>query len=454
MPRHVHSIAASLLALAPAFAQVPLDHLTVGSFVGTTFSYPGPGGITVVHPSGAPAAAIAPLPTLCTGAGLVVGGCQCVVHLADSGRIVAAGGDFNTTGTALELYVITPTGNLGTTASSVVVHPVGTYSNVNGVGICAMAEIGDGRVLVALDPNSVGGPYAGQTLLIFDPAMPPGPGAFQVVPITGLFPYDVNALAVDVEAQIAYFSVANNQIFAISLPQGGAATFVVATPQIHALAVESDGKLLAGGPQGSFSSSWLWRIDPATAAVTNFPNAGIAAGAVNALHIDPVTGDLFFGFATLSVGGSLQRLSPRAPTGTRTVLTPLPGCIAGIDQNVRLEPYGRASGAAPIARWQLGPNPGGAPMPGNAGFSLTCSPAVGAMYLWAIGYAQTNQSVGTSPPVTLLTQPAAIVLTASNTLPIPIPAAPSLAGVQFYAQCAQLRQNGNVHATSGLRCRL
>ncbi len=446
-------LAPLVLAASPAPTQIPPDHLVVASFVGLSIGYPGPGGVAIVHPSGTPSAPMAALPQLCTGAGLSMAGNQCVVHLATSGRIVASGGNFATAPNPLEVYVITPSGNLGATVASVVTHSLGTFTNTNGVGICAMAELGDGRVLIALDPTSVGGPFAGRPLVILDPSLPPGPGALTAVPITGMPSGFVNAMAVDVEAQIAYLSF-GNMLWRVPVPGGGSPQLLASLPQIHALAVENDGRVLAGGPLAGFSASWLRRIDPSTYVVTDFPNMNLAGGAVNALHVDAVTGDLYFAFVTLTVGNQVQRLSPRTTSGLTSVVASLPGCISGIDQHARLETYGAASGSGTIARWQLAPNPGGSPAPGNAGFSLTCSAATGATYLWAIGLQRTNVQVTASPPVTLHVQPVAVQLTQSNTMPLPIPADPALAGLQLFAQCAQLLPGGAVRATSGLQCNL
>lgn len=448
-----------LVALAgfasAAVAQIPPDHLVVASFRGASFGYPGADGITLVNLSSSPASAQAmtSLPALCSGAGLNAAGNQCTVHLATNGKLVATGGDLDTAPVPIEIYVITPGASPGTSAANVVTYPLGTYTNVNGVGVSAMAELGDGRVLLALDPTSVGGPFAGQALVILDPSLPPGPGAFTAVPVPAM-PYgDVNAMAVDIEAQLAYFSIGNN-IWRVPVPGGGYPALIANTPQIHALAVESDGQILAGGPLANFTAAWLRRIDPVTRVVTNFANVTSLAGAVNALYVEPVTGDLFFGFVPLPGPCSVQRLSPRTSTGSIAPVNSMTSCISGIDAHSRLEVYGAASGTAPIARWQLAPNPGGAPVPGNLGFSLTCSAEPGASYLWALGFARANVPVTTSPPVTLYVQPETVMLLPTNTMALPIPAIPALAGVQIFAQCAQLLPGGGVRATSGLQCNL
>lgn len=460
------SAALGLLAMAPLLAQMPPQQLLVGSFrySGTN----GLGGLFYVDPASGTVTPVTGLPCevtgACTNPSTPWTGTDVAVHLPGRDELLANGP--NWVGSMVRAYVVPIA---GTVAGPARAYDLATYTTANGLGNPAAVRLPDERVLLAIDPTSMGapGPLAGALLGVLDPSEPPGsPTAVVPVPIAPIPPGLINALAFDGALGVAYFAMngaGTTDVYRVPVPQGGAPTHVATVAGITAgLIVEAAGTVLAGGWVGSGAAAAprLYRIDPQTGAVTSFANVTGSGVGINALHVDPVSGDLLF--ALPGAAESIYRRSPCSPTAPpASLVTGGPaggwGVLSSLDANASIDEYGVASGSTPAPRWHLAPNPGGSPTLGNAGFSLTSNgPATTLATLWVLGFSSVAVALpwGTGS-VQLLAFPDALAfLPASSTLMLPIPNVAALAGVEVFAQCGHLDSGGGMAASSGVRVTL
>lgn len=463
-PTLTATIALSALSLSsPALtAQVPAGHLLVSGFAWTnTFS--GLGGLFFVDATTTPATvtAVSGLPCELTGACTSPNspwtGPDLVVRLPATQQIVTNGPVWAQH--MLNAYVVTLNGSA---VANVDVYPLAVYSNNNGLGIPAAALLDDDRVLFVLDPGSTvaPGPLAGAFLGILDPTLPPNdPNAVTPVAVNPVPPGMPNAMVVDRDRQMAYVAMENGIVYAIPVA-GGAPQQIAAVPgSVNAMCLQANGEILAGGFVSPPVQARLWRVDPATGQSTVLA-AGLGSGAVNAVWQDPVSGNVHF--AQFQFGTAVSRLRQRDPQGAVTDVTSGPtggwGCTSGLDGYARIETYGGASGSAPIARWDLAPNPGGAPTLGNGTFSLTNQPPASAVLsLWAIGFDRATPAITlpTSPATLLLVQPVTSEFRVQqSSLPLPLPGNPAFAGVELYFQCWHWDAAAMLSASSGVRVTL
>lgn len=449
------AFAANLTTALPA--QLPLGHIVSSNFAWPVH-YPGLGGLFFIDPATSAVTTVTNMPCELTGAcphaATPWSGPDLVVNLPDTGQILVNGP--NWIGHPVSAYLLTLN---GADVTAVQQYPLATYFTGNGLANPAAALLPDGRVLLAIDPTSMAapGPLGGALLGILDPSLPPtAAGAVTAVPVSPIPPGITNGLAVDDDRSVAYVVMADGTILSIPIPGGGSPTTVTQLPGgINCLALEPDGNILAGGWYNG--AARLWRVDPGTGTYTMFPQAFGTNDSINALRIDPVSGELYL---VMSVG-SIGRLSPRTTTGTLSTVAAVPtggwGRASGLDMADSLRTYGRGSGSAEIAAWHLAPNPGGAPAVGNATFTLTNATDPGAaVSLWVLGLMPATIVMQT-PAVELLVTPITSVLTLNgnpaqpSTLSFPIPGDPQLSGLPIFFQCAHLNGTGGVSASSGLR---
>ena len=252
-------------------------------------------------------------------------------------------------------------------------------------------------------------------------------------------------------------------IYSVPIPSGGAPTLIANVPDfLAAMVVEPDGQLLVAGWDDVAMNSGLRRIDPVTGGITTMPQLGQV---VDAMVIDPVSGALYLS-TRLPNGGtsSVQSLSPRTAAGSYTMLAPAPtggwAVPSGLAIASPLTVYGAASGSGTPARWDLAPNPGGAPAVGNLAFSLTNSAgSAGQAAVWALGLAPTQLTVPQIGNIELWVAPLFLhlhVIAAGpngNHFDLPIPNSASVSGFEFFAQSVVI--NGSAwQASSGLHVRV
>jgi hypothetical protein len=133
----------------------------------------------------------------------------------------------------------------------------------------------------------------------------------------------------------------------------------------------------------------------------------------------------------------------------------LPPATLGIDLNPSIERFASGSPAG-LATFQISPNPGGAPLAGNSGFSMTlyeptCSPGVFGISAAALAVPlNIGAPVHIDPALLLLLQPFPCTV-ATITFPLPIPSTPSLAGASFYMQTAHFLPGGAIATSDAIR---
>lgn len=457
---------ASLELSEPPTAQAPVGHLILSTYKAAgNGGVPGVGGIHFVEPTIGAVSSVTGLPCEISGTcanAVNVEGCDVVVHLPQTGQIVATA--WSAIGLPVSLFLLDIGGTAVVRSQR---YNLGTVTNLNGLANPAGALLGDGRVLLVMDPTNVGAPggLVGTLLGIFDPTRTPNdPAALTPVPTSGAPAGIPNGLVVDQARGVAYIAMlpqlgtGTATIYEVDVPGGGALRRVAAVPiGVNAMALEPDGRLLVGG--GVTNSSRLARIDPATGAITQYPQIFGNQG-INALRVDPVTGDLF----VAERDANLSRLSPREPTGTLLLVgNGGPGGWgrpSGLDMHDELRSYGVASGAGSIVRWQLGPNPGGSSTLGNANFTLTCdSGTAGQPAFWVFGATAIQQQIPLATPIELLAQPLILLATQvqapplGNRINLPLPTTPSLRGTQLFVQCLVPR-GADLAASPGLEVTL
>jgi hypothetical protein len=130
----------------------------------------------------------------------------------------------------------------------------------------------------------------------------------------------------------------------------------------------------------------------------------------------------------------------RTPAGPENLLiSPALSTIAALDINPNPESYGAGSPGAAGYAWQLTPNAGGLPLVGNAGFSLTVASDVPQQGVGV--FAVATSAIAPLPVlgINLLVDPGSAITVGTSfadaaTLPLGIPATPSLVGAELFAQ--------------------
>jgi hypothetical protein len=284
------------------------------------------------------------------------------------------------------------------------------------------------------------------------------------VPVGPLPPGIVNALAFDAATStlwvgmFVYLPATNlytSTIYSIPFPPpaGTSLTPVATFPNQGALlnlAVDDTGRVLAS----FLGTTAISIINPATATVTQVPLLPAPTN-INGIAVERVTGDVAFVtddpfnsravFRAPSNGGSWSAANMLTPT-----LLPAIGNPSGIAIHPDPKTYGTATPGANTYAWALAPNPGGLPVIGNSGFSLTLvSTPAGAPGIWGAGLAAlVPPSTGILPPIALNIDPANLVLWGPlagqpvETISLPIPQAPILSGQTFYFQSAHFDPAG------------
>jgi len=180
----------------------------------------------------------------------------------------------------------------------------------------------------------------------------------------------MNACAVDPTGTTAYFGTYGGGGGIYSVPvAGGDATPIpgwdTSPSAIQQLAVAPDGMLYVGPGWGI---AQLMEIDPVTGQTTYLVDMG---GTLNGLFIEPVTGDYIFARYS-NVAGTSSLFWWNENQGTTPITVPGMAGVegpTGIGIRASLLPCG--DGAPGTKQWQVYPNAGGAPQPGNTQFSLT-----------------------------------------------------------------------------------
>lgn len=444
---------AFLLSLALPFsgipAQIPQGYGVISHFKSSTAGS-NPGGIYAYPLHDALAGQwISGLGTSITGtgsSGVTHGAGSILVRESDGALVV---GQHTPAGLPVDIHVIQLNG-FAVAADTLL--NLGVSSG--GGNVDQMAWLPDGRVLFIVR-GIASGPFAVNRLGILDLVA----GTATPVPVSGLTG-TVNALTVDAAGTTAYIGCFNapaagsSRVYSVPLPGGGPATIVATLAgDVLQLVMQDDGMILVG--LGSSVPAGLLLLHPPTG-TTGLLHPSLTS--VNAMAFDGPTGDRWFvGYEPTGTLCGLHRLDATAALATPIACGPVTsgvGVASGIAIHRNLRPYGPATATADTAAFALSPNPGGAPLVGNAAFSLTVTSALGVdPGIFVLSTLAANQPVA---GFTLLVDFAAAFLvlplapSPSTSIPLPIPADPQLSGIAVFAQAGFAGPAG-LATTSGLR---
>jgi hypothetical protein len=287
-------------------------------------------------------------------------------------------------------------------------------------------------------------------------------GATTSIPVTGAVG-TINALAFDPVnsyAYLGYFASGTSYVYRVSVPAGGAAQLVATVPgDIVQLAMDASGSLYSGSGDPTPNPPDVHRIDVTTGTLTPlYPNAWGGS----ALAIEEVTGNLVVG--TFDLGSNQGAVIVGPPAGPGLIVataaaSPLPNSLpSGIAVNSNMDVYGPATPGANQYWFSTAPNPGGLPIIGNAGFSVTVNASSGsAPGVLGIATLPANSAFA---GLTILIDPGTLIvplipLSASSSVSVPlaIPNDPFLSGFAAYLQTAHTEAAG-LASSAGLRITL
>lgn len=448
---HLVRLAAIVALAVPTSAQVPDGWIVWGSFMSTNLAN-GRCGIFFSHPrdGASPVIEVLGLPPALAFDPAGRRGAACVAYRSSDGMLIA--GERAPAGTSVDLHVMRLSGN------NVVFDQLfscGTSVNVGEIPQCA--PLPDGRrIVVAATDLQPGGPlarfqtlqYNWEGLGIVDTVS----GAVTAIPVANLssFPGVINGLAVARDGQTVwvgnYISATAGDLWSVPIT-GGQATQVATLPWgASNVAVDNDGTVLVTTLDGPPN---LFRYDPVTGLTTPIPT-GI--GAMNAIGVEPATGNYLL--ATATAGTPTRSLLWMTPGGAPTLLaSPNRQTISGIGVNPNPESYGASTPGSVDYHWQVAPNPGGLPLAGNLGFSLTVAsdaPMV-AVAVLCVSLARTEPTAlfGLTTHVDLGVA-AVTFTTLANTasIALPLPADPTFVGLSLFGQAFFAEATGNLLAAS------
>ncbi len=461
----------ALAMLAPLRAQLPDGWMLAGCYRLTTTQpcpIPGFGGLFAFDPRGGPAIALTNVPAEVRGdvpASTFIHGADFAIRLPHTNRIVTNAWGDSTIGQEMPVFVLELDG-LDVVAQTR--YDVGVLGNGawGAAGLPQAAALPDGKVLLAVDPNTfqTGETFATAALAVLDPALPPGTaGALTTVPVSPLPAGGANAMAFDAERATVWlgvFSQSSSAVYRIDYPAGGAPVLAFAMPGelVTGLALDNDGNLLVTSYSVNGGDAQLLRFDPGTTATTTFPQLA-AAGLLYAetVRIEPATGDIYLVAGAACSQRDVYRITPGAPSGALQPAVGDPvggwGVASGLDLDPDPEVYGERSGVDLGLEWQVAPSPSGLPRVGNAGFELeitaTTTPTLAGAVLGL-----SNVAPPTIPGIDVLVDPLLGMLLVPGptmTVPLALPNDANLAGLPVFAQAVYFDAQLVLGATAGVQ---
>jgi hypothetical protein len=436
LPASPKSFAAALLLAVPVAAQVPDGWIVWGSFMGVNMTL-GENGIWFSHPRDGlvPSIRVTGLPPALGYDPAGRRGSACISYRSSDGMLIA--GERAPAGTSVDLHVMRLQG------SAVVfdqLFSVGTSASVGEIPQAALLP--DGRIVVAATDLRPGGPlsqfqtlqYNWEGVGIVDTIS----GSVTPIAISNLsaFPGVINGLAVTPDGQDVYItnyiSGTLGDLWRVPITGGTATLVATVTAGASNVAIDNDGTVLvttlAGPPN-------LFRYNPGNGTVTPITTV---SGPLNAVAVERVSGE--YALATANAGLPSRSLIRMDAAGVETVLlTPNQQTISGVDFNPNPEAYGASTPGAVDYFWKLAPNPGGLPLLGNAGFSLTLAGTAStiANAITAISFERTAPTplFGLTSHVDLaLAAVQFTVMVNEMTVPLPLPNNPAFLGVALFVQ--------------------
>ncbi|MFO1077286.1 MAG: hypothetical protein U1E73_06115 [Planctomycetota bacterium] len=376
----------------------------------------------------------------------------------------------------LEIYVLHLNG--AAVAPGTVQFTLGMVHDVSGTFVAAMP---DGRVLVAASDGNgflANGPMAGHMFGILDlagPTLTPLPNP-AIVPTPGSI---AGGLAVDPTGRYAYFTLTINApsparqltLNRIDLTSGSYCVIASWSGQFAGgMSVDDDGTVYLSASDGNSIANFVHTVRPngcSPAAVTTVQTS-MPLGAIGASGMALDRADHRFllpsGWAPGFAGPQLNTVSSVDPTtGVATVIaSPPPGgwgvlTRQGIAVFDAIDSYGPCTDGQGHYWFDNFPNPGGQPVPGNLGFSLTLQSTAPLPVLSFLSLSFGRGALAVAGVQVLVDVGAAsttfLVPAAPLTFPMPIPAGLSLSGLLVTAQSFHLESSSAIAASAGLALR-
>lgn len=307
--------------------------------------------------------------------------------------------------------------------------PTGSDAGINDLEL-----LPTGDVLLAVD-GDLAPPMTGAILARLDlntgTVTPVDPGRSLV---------SVNALAVSADGRTAYLgewiSQSGGRVWDFPLPNGRATPLATVPSGILAMDRDNAGDLVVGcfggAPPPGLPPN-LFRVDTTTGSVTTLlPNV---PGVRNAVVVERNTGALI-----LCRNVDLAWAETTTQTQTMLVQRAGWGVLAGLEMIPAVESFGTQHGGAAPYEWQTSPNPGGLPLIGNAGFSVTLTTTTAPACSWVFFATRRLPAAQAWPPLVVLIDPLTVIYGAmrpgarSMTVAAPIPNDPTLVGLPVFAQ--------------------
>lgn len=410
------ALAALVLISGSVTAQIPSGNFVVSAISSSNGT---PGGLTIVHPTGAvPATPITGLPGELTGFGIVGNvGANCVIDSTD-GFLIAGELAPNFGTVSIHQMII-----VGGALIFDQVVPVGTGSVPATIQpmISQMAMLANGNVLFATAGLDNTGPLGGASFGLLDR------GSQSITPIPVAMPNGtLNGMAVDEAAGTIYFGMfSTNGIWSVPMA-GGTPTFIAPAGGLFwNMSLDQDGNLLVA------SGTSVKRIDVATGVYLETLTGSF--GNVGGIAIERPTATV------IGVPGSGSANVSRFEPGGATLIETISGHPSGITIIDTVSEYGVATPGATDYSFRTFPGVGGLPVAGNGNYAVQIDAANGNNNLGVL-VASFGQTLLPVLGIQLLVDPNSAValgpFPAGSAIPFPLP--PGLPETPVFLQSVHL----------------
>ena len=349
-----------LVLSAALHAQIPDGALVACSFdPGPATAISGPGGLFVADAwVPGPLTALTGLGTDLTGPDpLGPMGARSVAIRQDDGALLV--GEIAPAGHTVDLHEIRV---IGGTVVSNLVRTVGVAAPGGAGAIPQVSVLPSGDALVCVSGLMPTAPLFGATIAIVTRG-----GAVQPLSVAGSTVVTVTAVTADPSGAVGYAAIssggAGTEIHSFALPGGGATSLIASIDGVRALAVDSDGMLLA---TSSWAAGEIVRVDPGSGAVSSVAWVGPMPSAV---QFDRASGRILYGLDGVGPSGAELGWIDQGG-GTNVLSAAITGSLSGIDVYGNPRIYGAPTPGDVEQRWVLDPSAGGVPRLGDSSFTL------------------------------------------------------------------------------------
>lgn len=452
-------------------AQVPVGSAVVGTASGPNST--GTAGLFLVTLPGGVVTPITGLPSYLTSTGPTTTeqGIATVDYRSSDGAIVvgtvaAAGGPASGKVELFLFYLNGSTVDPARTRQLI----LGTTTTTAGAWVTVMP---DDRILVTAGPIA-SGPMAASPCAIVevDSSMPApilSPLPAPAVPFNGLG----GGQAVDPTGQYIYLAATANpgqatmvaSLYRVELATNQACTIASWPGElVQGLFCDDDGGVYVSSSSLAPAAHFVHRVMPDGCTSTSTTTADTVSIAPSGVTLDRASGRFLVPSAAFAPGfppanrNALWLVDPAS--GSANLVAGGPGVWGSMGRslavNNAIDSYGARSDGANHHWFANFPNPGGQPLVGSPGFTLTLAsdPASPQPLLSVLGFSSGRGLVSTLGIEVLLELGGLSALTLASgpsvTFPLPIPNTPNLQGVALNAQSVHLESSGAFAASHGL----